>query len=251
MGDGRGGSRGKFVKPVLAGAGVLSALFLLAPAVFGENAPSQTVQAGADDTDDHHTPELYRPDNAPSSAQPRATESGSPKDYGSKQSGADRIAAVAAASTTTTTTHEARLLESTPSGPTAAPTKSPRTDTSPRESATPQQHDWTTTVVNATSVLEPGQRWSTNRIDLTFQGDGNLVLTDKRGNPLWSSGTSGRGAKTVFQADGNLVVYTPDGGTAWSSLTMGHDGARLVLEADGNMTVRQGGTVIWSTGTSM
>ncbi|MCX5401193.1 hypothetical protein [Streptomyces sp. NBC_00102] len=105
-------------------------------------------------------------------------------------------------------------------------------------------------VVRGTSVLEPGQNWSTPLVVLAFQGDGNLVLYDRESRPLWASGTVGQGARTVFQADGNLVVYTRDMRTAWSSRTDGHEGAELVLGDDGNLLVRQGGTRLWATDTT-
>lgn len=106
-------------------------------------------------------------------------------------------------------------------------------------------------VVRGTSVLEPGQNWSTPLVVLAFQSDGNLVLYDRESRPLWASGTVGQGARTVFQADGNLVVYTRDMRTAWSSRTDGHDGAELVLGDDGNLLVRQGGTRLWATDTAV
>lgn len=128
------------------------------------------------------------------------------------------------------------------SSPSAVPVQ-PRPVTSP----TPR---WTETVVNGTSVLTPGQSWSTNRITMAFQGDGNFVLYDRNGTPRWQSATVGRGAKVVFQDDGNLVVYTSDMSTAWSSRTNGHDGAQLVLGRDGVATIRSGGSVLWSSGAS-
>ncbi|MFJ3671199.1 hypothetical protein ACIPSE_32540 [Streptomyces sp. NPDC090106] len=102
------------------------------------------------------------------------------------------------------------------------------------------------TVVHGTSVLLPGQTWTAGRTVLAFQGDGNLVLYDGRGHSLWQSGTVGRGARTVFQADGNLAVYTAAMHPVWTSRTDGHDGATLVLGADGDLTVRHGTTVLWS-----
>ncbi|MFF7361473.1 hypothetical protein [Streptomyces sp. NPDC008125] len=123
--------------------------------------------------------------------------------------------------------------------------------TSEESSARPGARRGTDGVVRGTSVLEPGQTWSTPLFALAFQGDGNLVLYDRESRPLWASGTVGQGARTVFQADGNLVVYTRDMRAAWSSRTDGHDGAELVLENDGNLLVRQGGTRLWATDTTV
>jgi hypothetical protein len=52
----------------------------------------------------------------------------------------------------------------------------------------------------------------------------------------------------VFQADGNFVVYQGDQ-PVWSSRTDGHDGATLVLQADGAMRILYGNAALWTTGT--
>jgi hypothetical protein len=109
---------------------------------------------------------------------------------------------------------------------------------------------WSTTVIHGTSVLLPGQSWSTNRITMVLQSDGNLVIRDLHGRTLWSAGTAGRGAKVVFQGDGNFVVYTSSMQTAWSSRTDGHNGAKLVLQDDGNVTILYGSKALWSSGTA-
>lgn len=244
-GDGRGRLRLALAKPVLAGAGMLSALFLLTPAVFGDDTPAHTFKAGAGDAGEDYASDHHDPDPG-SSASPRpGASSGTARDDGSEDGERHRIAEVAAASPT----RDTRSVQPMSQSNSPAPSKTPRTSSSPRQQQ-PQQH-WTSTVVNGTAVLEPGQSWATNRITLAFQGDGNLVLYDTKGTPLWWSGTVGQGAKAVFQADGNFAVYTQDGATAWSSRTDGHDGAQLVLGTDGNVTIRSGGAVLWSTGTAM
>ncbi|MEU8473287.1 hypothetical protein AB0F30_36395 [Streptomyces sp. NPDC029006] len=251
-GDGRAGLRLALAKPVLAGAGVLSALFLLAPAMFGEDAHSHTFKAGAGDTGEDYAPDEQYP-AAGSTVSPRPGASRTPEDDRAAAGKPHRIAEVAAASPT----KETRVVEPMSQSHAPVPSRTPRSGGTPRTSSTPRQQQqpsqqhWTTTVVNGTSVLEPGQSWSTNRVMLAFQGDGNLVLYDTKGTPLWWSGTVGQGAKAVFQADGNFAVYTQDGATAWSSRTDGHDGAQLVLGANGNVTIRSGGAVLWSTGTAM
>ncbi|MFD9390957.1 hypothetical protein ACFWBB_09520 [Streptomyces sp. NPDC060000] len=239
--EGRPRLRLSLAKPVLAGAGVISALFLLTPTVFGQDAPQQRSNAGAGDTGEDYASEGQYPDSG-STVSPRPGTSGT-----TKSDGADhhRIGEVAVASPT----GEVRAVEPMSQSHTPAPSRTPVPSSTPRGQQ-PQQH-WTTTVVNGTGVLEPGQSWTTNRITLVFQGDGNLVLYDKKGTPLWWSGTVGQGAKAVFQADGNFAVYTQNGATAWSSRTDGHNGAQLVLGADGNVMIRSGGAVLWSTGTAM
>jgi hypothetical protein len=55
-----------------------------------------------------------------------------------------------------------------------------------------------------------------------------------------------------MQDDGNLVSYFNEGsngGPIWNSGTVGHPGASLVLQNDGNMVVSLNGTPLWSTGT--
>ncbi|WP_225826391.1 hypothetical protein [Streptomyces naphthomycinicus] len=245
-GDGRGRLRLALAKPVLAGAGMLSAVFLLAPTVFGDDTPAHTFKAGAGDAgEDYASENHYSGSDGGASPRPSASGNTSGKDGGPR-----RIAEVAAASPT----RETRSVEPMSQSHAPAPSRTPHSSSTPRQqqsqSQPPQQH-WTTATVNGTSVLEPGQSWSTNRIMLAFQGDGNLVLYDTKGTPLWWSGTVGRGAKAVFQADGNFAVYAQDGSTAWSSRTDGHDGAQLVLGANGNVTIRSGGAVLWSTGTAM
>ena len=54
-----------------------------------------------------------------------------------------------------------------------------------------------------------------------MQWDGNFVVYDRFGNPLWNTQTYGNeGAFIILQDDGNLVIYTPDGLTPiWQSGT--------------------------------
>ncbi|WP_163010874.1 hypothetical protein [Streptomyces dangxiongensis] len=244
-GDGRASLRLALAKPVLAGAGMLGALFLLAPTVFGQDASTHTFKAGAGDSGEDYASERHYPESG-GSASPRPSASGATTGKGGAgDGGPHRIAEVAAASPTQGT----RSVEPMSQSHAPAPSRTPRNSSTPRQQ--PSQQHWTTTVVNGTSVLEPGQSWSTDRIVLAFQGDGNLVLYDTKGTPLWWSGTVGQGAKAVFQADGNFAVYTQSGETAWSSRTDGHDGAQLVLGSNGNVTIRSGGAVLWSTGTTM
>jgi hypothetical protein len=89
----------------------------------------------------------------------------------------------------------------------------------------------------------------TNRIRLTLQTNGDLVLRNERDTIVWSTGTRASGTHAVFQADGNFVLYSRDNSTLWSSRTDGHDGAILVLQADGNLTILNRSDVLWATGT--
>jgi hypothetical protein len=54
-----------------------------------------------------------------------------------------------------------------------------------------------------------------------MQGDGNLVIYDVRGTPLWASNTNGHaGAYVIAQSDGNLVIYDSANRPLWASNTV-------------------------------
>ncbi|MFJ5221362.1 mannose-binding protein [Streptomyces sp. NPDC088400] len=107
---------------------------------------------------------------------------------------------------------------------------------------------WTKTTVAAPSKLETGQSWSTNRIRMTIQPDGNFVVYNKADNhALWASMVFGENHNVEFQPDGNLVVYTADHKAVWASRTNGNDGAKLVLREDGRVSITTGDKVLWST----
>jgi hypothetical protein len=58
---------------------------------------------------------------------------------------------------------------------------------------------------------------------LIMQGDGNLVLYNMMGAPIWSTGTVGYpGSYFAIQNDGNLVVYDATGQPRWASNTCCH-----------------------------
>ena len=90
-------------------------------------------------------------------------------------------------------------------------------------------------------ALVPGQSVVSNsgQFGLTYQTDGNLVLTDTlTGRPTWLSNTSGVAAGVaILQSDGNLVIYSATGRVAWNSGTSGYEDARLVLQDDGNLVI--------------
>jgi hypothetical protein len=102
--------------------------------------------------------------------------------------------------------------------------------------------------------LLPGEvRHSRNGIySLTFQNDGNLVLTNRNNNfVIWSSGTNNKNASNcTMQSDGNLVINSTTGQTLWSSSTSGSMGAYLLLQDDGNVVIYKGnGNGAWCTRT--
>ena len=65
--------------------------------------------------------------------------------------------------------------------------------------------------------------------ELTVQEDGNLVLYRRADrHPLWDSETYGRHAThAVMQADGNFVIKDSRGRPLWSTGTANHHGAWL------------------------
>ncbi|MFJ8697397.1 FG-GAP-like repeat-containing protein [Streptomyces roseolilacinus] len=85
---------------------------------------------------------------------------------------------------------------------------------------------------------------------LTLRADGDLVVTSRAGNVLWSTGTAGYpGATAVFGTDGNLVVRDAAGTTRWASGTSAAGGT-LVVQDRGNVVVRDAaGATVWSSNT--
>ena len=64
--------------------------------------------------------------------------------------------------------------------------------------------------------------WASNTVSrgeyFTLQNDGNLIIFDNRGLPVWSPNIQGRGVSTlIMQDDGNLVAYTDNGRAVWWS----------------------------------
>ncbi len=78
---------------------------------------------------------------------------------------------------------------------------------------------------------------------LVLQSDGNLVLYDLNGKPLWASNTSqdcsNKKCLVQFQKDGNLVLYK-DGKAFWASNTAGTDYQLKVSEGPPYMSIVNG-----------
>ncbi|MEU1127286.1 mannose-binding protein [Streptomyces sp. NPDC005899] len=134
----------------------------------------------------------------------------------------------------------------------AAKTSSPAAKKKPEPSATPApkaapKRNWTSTTVTAPSTIEVNQAWTTNRIRMVMQPDGNLVVLNELGKPIWASMTFGPNHRAIFQPDGNLVIHNGDDRPIWASKTHDYAGARLVLRADAKIVVVHNGRVVWST----
>lgn len=94
----------------------------------------------------------------------------------------------------------------------------------------------------------------------TFQAkydknDGNFVIYDAEGNPIWASRTDGKvpAGSVQMNVDGNLVIYLEDGTPVWASDTPGHDGGMAQLQDDGFLVLYEdpngplAGTPYWRT----
>jgi len=85
---------------------------------------------------------------------------------------------------------------------------------------------------------------------LTFQNDGNLVLSYDNGDAIWASGTDNKGSRAEFQTDGNLVVYDSYNKAVWSSNTSRRGANKLSVQNDGNLVVYSDNSPLWSSGTN-
>lgn len=87
---------------------------------------------------------------------------------------------------------------------------------------------------------------------LVLQADGNLVLYNQSGKPLWATGTNGiPPGFLALQGDGNLVLYSQTGRPLWSTGTVGYSNDNLVIQQDGNLVLySQNNVPIWNTQTS-
>ncbi|GIH18823.1 hypothetical protein [Rugosimonospora africana] len=137
-------------------------------------------------------------------------------------------------------------IPAVPTRPGAASPSPPAAPTTPADAPT----EWTSLTVVATKALFRGDSLRTNRIQLEMRQDGDLVIVDENGTTRWRSGTAGAGSQATFQADGNFVVYNAAKQALWSSHTERHDGAVLVLQANGDVCVTDHGTSLWCAGTA-
>jgi hypothetical protein len=105
-------------------------------------------------------------------------------------------------------------------------------------------------------TLTQGSTMSVGAMSLIMQTDGNLVLYQQDGTVVWSTGTGGQDCSggqcvAIFQTDGNFVVY--NGGTPlWSSGTSGHPDAQLILSPRSPQLeiITGDDSVLWATTTS-
>ena len=83
---------------------------------------------------------------------------------------------------------------------------------------------------------------------LRLRHDGACELLDlrvRRAEPLWSSGSGGEALHLVMQLDGNVVLLDTAGEPIWASGTVGRPGAYLEVTADGAVVVSDGRDDFW------
>jgi hypothetical protein len=105
------------------------------------------------------------------------------------------------------------------------------------------------------TVLEPGQTLKSpnGQYTLDMQTNGDLVVYWMNGTAigraLWSTGTSGdNGARALLQSNGNLVLYSVTGEALWSSNTSTGGCSNLVIQNDGNLVVYNKTHATWAAG---
>jgi predicted alpha/beta hydrolase family esterase len=105
--------------------------------------------------------------------------------------------------------------------------------------------------LNAGQWLAPGNTLASpdGRYGLSYQFDGNLVVSRTSGGVIWSSGTGGRSAgQALMQTDGNFVVYDAAGAPAWHTSTWGNSGAYLSMQNNGAFVIyRADGARLWGS----
>ena len=90
------------------------------------------------------------------------------------------------------------------------------------------------------------------RFRFTLNAQGNLQLLDGVNHDilLWQSGTNDPNNYRFFSwGDGNHWILNRDGGNKWQTGTWDRPGARMLVQDDGNVTIYQGSTLLWQTGT--
>ncbi|MFD5571690.1 mannose-binding protein [Streptomyces cadmiisoli] len=233
-GTGTGVDRGRPRKPVLAAAAIAGVVLVAVPLLMAGGAKDEEPRgSGKGLTTGSDT--VLNAESAPAA----------PDDY------------VAAKPSASPSDDKAKKTEAPPASVPAAPAaprpstsspapKKPKAGPEPTPKATPKP-DWSTETVFATSVLEVNQAWTTNRIRMVMQTDGNLVVYNEQGKPVWASMTFGENHRAIFQTDGNLVIHNAADRPIWASRSHGNEGAQLVLRSDAEVVIVHNGRVVWST----
>jgi hypothetical protein len=104
-------------------------------------------------------------------------------------------------------------------------------------------------VIDSNNFLVTGDTVSSpsGEFNVRFNGAGNLVLDDQNGNVLWSTDVSG-GFKCFMQQDGNLIIRNSAMNALWTSDSSTNEGARLILDDGGRLSVMLGNSPVWMAG---
>lgn len=94
------------------------------------------------------------------------------------------------------------------------------------------------------AVLAAGASWGSPTGHLGLALESGALVATWDGEPFWSSPT-GTGATATLQVDGDLVVRDAQGTPLWATGTGGWPGARLVLEESAVVIVTPQGQVLW------
>ncbi|MEI7031655.1 mannose-binding protein [Streptomyces pratensis] len=240
--------KGRPRTPILAGAAFVGAALVAIPVLLmgsandeGPRTPATTPVAGSADT-------VLNPESAPAALDDYVAVKPTPSPTkGKKTAPAKAVPAPAApAPVAPTSAAPTPTPEPRPSAPAAKPKASPEPKPKPKPKAAPKPN-WGTQAVSATSSIGVGQSWATNRIRMTMQQDGNLVVYNERNKPIWAAMTFGKNHRAIFQPDGNLVIHNGDDRAIWASKTHDFGGARMVLRPDAKVVIVHNGRVVWST----
>ncbi|MFE7443249.1 mannose-binding protein [Streptomyces chartreusis] len=223
-------------KPILAGAAIAGAALIAIPLLLTGSAKDDGPPDSAKGLAAEGSDTVLNPTSAPAALDDYVAEKPSPSPKKAK----------ATKSAPAKVTAPQPVAPAPESNPSSKPETKPKAKPKPKPKATPQPN-WSTETVFATSVLEVNQAWTTNRIRMVMQTDGNLVVYNEHGNPIWASMTFGSNHRAIFQPDGNLVIHNGEDRPIWASQTWGHEGAQLVLRADAKVVIVQNGAVLWST----
>ncbi|RPK81285.1 MULTISPECIES: mannose-binding protein [Streptomyces] len=231
--------KGRPRTPILAGAAFVGAALVAIPVLLMGSAndeeprnPATTPVAGSADT-------VLNPEPAPAALDDyvavKPTPSPSPTEQKNKI--APPKAAPAPAS-----------VAPSPAPRTSAPAEKPKASPKPKpKPKAASKPNWGSQTVSATSSIGVGQSWATNRIRMTMQQDGNLVVYNEQNKPIWAAMTFGENHRAIFQPDGNLVIHNGDDRAIWASKTHDFGGARMVLRPDAKVVIVHNGRVVWST----
>ncbi|MFF9689991.1 mannose-binding protein [Streptomyces sp. NPDC014623] len=236
---GTGTDGGRPRTPLLAGAAFVGAALVAIPLLLVGSANDR----GQDETAMRPAAEgadtVLNPNSAPAALGDYVAgkPSPSPSKEGPKKSDPPKAAVPEPAPEPRTSSPAAKKPEATPK---ATPKPKPKPEAAPKP-------DWTTVTFSAPSVLAVNQAWTNNRIRLVMQTDGNLVLHNEHGKPIWASMTFGENHRAIFQPDGNLVVHNGADRAIWATRTHDYAGAQLVLRADAKVAIVHNGRVVWST----